>query len=103
MEVSLEDSLMIDATALTYLQMASLRSVDIDILLVRIQYLQALYLQSEYLCRRMFDSAYDWNDDNFDTGYRAVQGQVLDSEIRLAEVEVEGATAVVLASLSHWS
>jgi hypothetical protein len=100
MQVSIEDSLMVDATALTYLQMASLRSADINMLLARTQYLQALYLQSEYLCRRMFDSAYDWNDDNFDTGYRAVQGEVLESEIRLAEIEVEGATAIVLASLA---
>jgi hypothetical protein len=98
MEVSIEDSLMADATALTYLQMAALRSADINILLARTQYLEALYSQSEYLCERMFDNAYDWNcDDKFDTGYRAIEGMVLDSQIRLAEIEVEESTAIVLA------
>ncbi len=89
-----------DATTMTFLRMSSLRLIDIDLLLARTQYLQALYLQSQFLCERMFDSAYDWNRDDYDTGYRAVEGMALEHQIRVAEMEVEESTAVVLASLS---
>jgi len=97
-----EESLAVDATFLIYLQTSAVNLGDVQLLIQKIQYLEALKLQSEWLCARMFDCAYDWNHEEFDTGYRAIEGELLDAKIALMEADVDRTVVCVLTTLGFF-
>ena len=90
-----------DAQLLTYMQMSSLQLSKIQVLIARITYVTALQTQIDFLNERLHGWLYDWDQENFDTGYRGFQLEVLEREQAVARAEMDELAANVLCSMNQ--
>ena len=89
-----------DAQLLTYMQMSSIHMSKLQILIAQISYVLALQTQIDFLNERMYGWLYDWNQEDFDTGYRGFQVEVLEREQAVVRAEMDELAANVLCSLT---
>jgi hypothetical protein len=94
-------SLAIDATYLTNLQMASVELMKVQVLIHQISYVNALQIQYDYLNEYVNNWLYDLHDENFDTGYSTIVNEVTLIKLRLAMAEMEEMTASILVQLPN--